>query len=617
MASLPEPAAAPAVAAGPALDVLVIAAYDGADAWAIRDFLFSFRAYSRHRYHYVLDPRRLGPEVDLAAFDVVLLFWSASLLGPAVGEALRDRLARCAALKVVFAQDEHQDVALRVARLAELGAGVVCTCAAERDHEAFYPARRLPRLEGRYTVLPGYVPAYLEDHPAWRRAAAGTRRRPLDVGYRSRAPPMWLGDLARHKVLVAERLGAACGDARLRTDLSVRELDRLYGAAWLRFLARSRCVLGSPSGASVVDLDGTIRRDCARHLARDPDAPYAAVRSRYFAQRDGALAIDTVSARVFEAAALGCTLVHVAGAYGGVLEPGRHYLPVAPDYGNLDEVVAGIGDHGYCRELAAHAHRDLVASGRYGYRRFVAGFDAILARHARRRSAGRRPAAAFHLRRAALHGQPFLPVGAGCAVAPLPLPLATAALRRLPLARVPAGPLLRRVVRHPRGFADRLLGLTRLLASEPPARALLRARRLAATPPATWRLLEDLLKLAVAVRARRVSRSAPQPWAVDLELAAEDGVLWLVSRAAAAPAPAAEPDAAALVAARVRKVVWDHARVGCEVTAAVGRRRVATFSLGEGGVYRCAAISSLCRDAGERVVPVLASWLGAPGARRG
>jgi hypothetical protein len=598
---------------GDALDLLVVANYDGSDATATRDFLFGFNAYSRHRFHYVLDSRRLGPELDLDLFDGVLVFWSASLVRPHLDAALRQRLRAARGLKVVLLQDEFQDVDLRVARLAEIGAQVIYTCVAERDHEEFYPAAQLPTLAARHTILPGYVPARLANH----RAAHPSCVRPLDVGYRSRAPPFSLGDLARHKVWMSERLGPACRARGLRVDLSVGELDRLYGAAWVRFLSRARCVLGSPSGASVIDRTGEIRRNTERHLARHPASSYEEVRTRFFAGLDGRLAIDTVSSRVFEATALGCALVQVRGDYGGVLEPDHHYLAIAADYGNLDEVVAKIADAGFCRAMAATAHRELVASDRYSYRTFVQEFDAQLARHAApRRGRGRR-LAGFHLRRSLLHGQPFLPAGAGCVVVPLPLPLLTAGLRSLPVDHLPTGPVVGRLLRHPRGFVDKLRAFGGLLLRRPPARALLRQLLAGAAPVALARLVEDLLKLAVVADARRGALRSLEPFFVDVAFEAETGSLWLISRRPV-PDPRRAPMRAPLPRGpQVRQVIWDHSEIGAEVTYFTGRRRPHTLSIGTGGVYRCEALATLCRAAPGTAVTQVLAFLGVGGAEEG
>ena len=144
------------------LKILVLSAFDGANANVIRDFLFSFRAHSRHQYYYVFDCRILDADSDFAQFDVILIFWSLYLLGPDLSEAVRERVRRAPALKVLFLQDEYRDVRPMNVVMSELGVQVMFTCVAAPDHETFYPKALIPSLEATYTVLPGYVATYLE-----------------------------------------------------------------------------------------------------------------------------------------------------------------------------------------------------------------------------------------------------------------------------------------------------------------------------------------------------------------------------------------------------------------------------------------------------------------------
>ena len=164
------------------------------------------------------------------------------------------RISRSTALKIQFLQDEYRDVRKVNRIMARLGVNILFTCVAEPDHALFYPRTLIPSLEGTYTVLTGYVPAYLEsveysfDQP-----------RSVDIGYRSRVNPFYLGSLAQEKSQIAEeftRIGQKYG---FTTDISVREEDRLYGVRWLEFLKSSRFSLGTESGASVIDFDGQIR----------------------------------------------------------------------------------------------------------------------------------------------------------------------------------------------------------------------------------------------------------------------------------------------------------------------------------------------------------------------
>ncbi len=86
----------------------------------------------------------------------------------------------------------------------------------------------------------------------------------------------------------------------------------------------------------------------------------------------------TASPRHFEAASLRVCQVLYEGHYSGVMEPMVHYIPLRKDFSNFDEVVAMIRDDDVVRGIAENAYRDLIASGDWSYKRWVAGIDETL-----------------------------------------------------------------------------------------------------------------------------------------------------------------------------------------------------------------------------------------------
>jgi len=286
---------------------------------------------------------------------------------------IREKVRKATALKILFLQDEYRDVRMFNELMSELGVNLMFTCVAEKDHEVFYPRKVIPTLQATYTVLPGYVPSYLENI-----SLDLNTPRPIDLSYRSRSLPYYLGDLAREKTIIAQRFQKITREHDFLSDISVREEDRIYGQAWVEFLKSSRLTLGSPSGASVIDFTSKIRRSCEHYLRIYPNASYGEVKSRFFSDVDWKIVIDTVSPRIFESAAMGCTMVMHEGHYGGILEPNVHYLCVKKDYSNIVDVIIQMRDKEYCQHLAHNAYQDLVASGEYSYRAFVKQFDQIL-----------------------------------------------------------------------------------------------------------------------------------------------------------------------------------------------------------------------------------------------
>jgi hypothetical protein len=73
------------------------------------------------------------------------------------------------------------------------------------------------------------------------------------------------------------------------------------------------------------------------------------------------------------------------GHYQGILKPMVHYLPLKKDFSNFDNVIRMFRDPVIRNELTENAYRDLIASGRYSYQKFIQAFDSHL------EAAGQRP----------------------------------------------------------------------------------------------------------------------------------------------------------------------------------------------------------------------------------
>jgi hypothetical protein len=552
------------------------------------------------------------------------------LLGPDLSEAARDRIRRAPALKVLFLQDEYRDVRPMNAVMSELGIQVMFTCVAERDHETFYPKALIPTLEATYTVLPGYVPTYLGSVAIDARAP-----RRLDIGYRSREVPYYLGDLGREKRIIADRFQAIAREHGFQSDISVREGDRLYRRRWLDFLAGSRCVLGSASGASVVDFSGAIRRNCERYLSLNPAATYDDVKRRFFADVDGRVVIDTVSPRTFEAAAFRCTLVQHEGGYAGLLDPERHYICVRRDYSNVAEVVDRMKDLGYCRGLAENVHRDLIASGMYSYQAFAAQLDRRLAAHIGH-AAGQRSvsAARFYTVNFLKHDQAIVPWRDRFVM--LPSRRLAGDLWRRAFSWIPRrwlGPVTTRLLEHPGDVLVKTYVATRIGLGVGPLRTLvaqyLSDSELRRQMP-YHALMNDLLKLDLIRRVRAGILRTRQSFELSVEFDAGTGQVTLTSTPRRKPANVVgespprggEPGVRsveledALKRGLVKLIVWDHSASSLEIVYAPLGRRWITVGIGTGGIHRFEMLARLAERDPARMASVLIPMLAGEPVRR-
>ena len=372
-----------------ALRILILCNYDPFNAATVCDHINAFVRYSRHEVFVLSRVGGLPDDLDLDAFDVVVVHYSLFIaLETYVPPRMRRALSLCRALKVLFIQDEYRFVDRTISAIREAGISLVFSCVPEGEIPKVYDPSRLPGVEVRNT-LTGYVPYALTQYEA--RPLA---ERDIDVGYRGREYPAWHGAAGLEKVEIGRRFLRDAERHELRCDIRWDERSRLYGAQWIAFTQRCRAVLAVESGASVFDFEGRIgpRTEAyatltkartgllGRFLRRHEDEDervrrYAALRERYFAEDENRIDLSQLSPRVFEAAALRTLLVMYEGRYSGVFEPWRHYVPLRKDHANMDEVVTAIRDDGRVAEIAAEAYAEIAMNPDLSYAAFMRRFD--------------------------------------------------------------------------------------------------------------------------------------------------------------------------------------------------------------------------------------------------
>lgn len=310
-------------------------------------------------------------------FDVVVLHYSIFGTVPyALPEPFVDYVLGFDAYRVGFFQDEYRFCPQRFQVIKDLELDCVYTLVEPQYFDQTYRAfTGVPRI---VHTLPGYVGAELL--AAARIHARPDEHRPVDVAYRARDVPFYLGRAAREKPQIGRGFAAAARDSGLNLDISVEYADRLYGIRWWRSLGGARAVLGVEGGASVFDLTGEAYAEYERVMAEHPGISFEAYVSRAPVLRSLEYTIPylMITPRHFESAAFGCAQVLFEGSYSGVLAPDVHYIPLKKDFSNVDEVIERVRDRDERRRVAVAARRDLVESGRFSYERLIGGFEELL-----------------------------------------------------------------------------------------------------------------------------------------------------------------------------------------------------------------------------------------------
>ena len=357
-----------------ALSVLLLCDYDPFNAQMIQNSVHALVRRSRHNVCCLSFRGELPENMDLSRFDAIAIHYSTFIYSDHyLSPRARQRLAAFGGVKLVFLHDEYKHVNLTKSVLAELGISALFTCFEAREAERVY-GDLFCRGMRTFNVLPGYVPpelVTLGKGPA-------CRLRPVDIGYRGRVYPAWHGTLGQERIRIHDRVSADASRFGLVVDSSVAERDRLYGKKWLAFQRRCKTVLGTESGASVVDFTGQVARDVEEHLARAPDTSFEDLRRLYFADLEEKFRLRTISPRIFEAIACGCGLLLYEGAYAGRLKAGRHYLPLSHDHSNFGEIVKIFREPGRIDTMAQAAREEVLLAPENQEGHFVTFFDEVV-----------------------------------------------------------------------------------------------------------------------------------------------------------------------------------------------------------------------------------------------
>ena len=347
--------------------------HDGV-AGTILDHLKAFDRYSMHDFARIQCVGGVSDSLDLAAFDAVVIHYTlVACMDAYLSPVMRMKIRNFSGYKLAFVQDDYRFIDDTVLTMATMRIDALFGLAGPDIIDEVYSPWRLPGVR-RETVLAGYVPGGLLN-----RTATPISKRPIDVGYRARRLPAWMGSHAQEKSVIADRFQGDAKRYALSNDLSCDEKDRMYGERWINFLSSCKAVLGTESGASICDFTGDIQRNVEAHVATEPSVTFETLRELYFRDVDGKVVMNVISPRCFEAICLRTLMIMYPGEYSGRLLPWRHYVPLNKDHSNMDEVVAVLRNPIRAQAIVDRAYEEVACAECNGYSALADQFDAVVA----------------------------------------------------------------------------------------------------------------------------------------------------------------------------------------------------------------------------------------------
>lgn len=343
-------------------------------AHVVQDHINAFLEHSRHRFDST-NPISCKPldQTELSKYDLVLIHYSIYILGDYfLPEPWSLAIKEFSGPVVQIIQDEQRNCFKMQAKMDDLGVvavfGSLETGVAARVYTSDHFANK-----AYLSCLPGYFSDRLLSMRPKKHSS-----RPLDVVYRGRNLPNYLGrhasiksDIARHIQQISHKFG-------LRTDISTTETDRIYGDEWYSFLESGRSTLIVEGGASIFDLDGSIQ-SMTDDLSLNPDdvALQEAVKCKLI-EAEGLIVHKTITPRCFEAIALRTAVVAYPGDFRDLMTSKVHYVPLDPENRNINEVIEQVSDVKSLSALTERAFSEIAQNPSLHFQTFVRAFDAVV-----------------------------------------------------------------------------------------------------------------------------------------------------------------------------------------------------------------------------------------------
>ena len=305
------------------------------DRNTIDEHLYSFRRYVKGvEFHYFNAANGIPWYLTFPKYDGVILHYTflAARWSQQFFEGWKKtitRLKKINGYKVAIPQDEYAETDVLCKLFHEYEVKSVFTCFLEEEYNKVYPPEKA-LLNHRITVFPGYIDdAAIQKVRVFR---VDERERPIELGYRARKLPYWLGRHGQMKYEIGQVFSQEARKSGLSIDISTNGNDVFFGNDWYRFLCRCRAVLGCEGGASLLDPTGEIRKKVEKYVQDTPGASFEEVEKACFPGQDYNIRLFTLSPRHFECAITKTCQVLLEGNYGGIFLPGVHYIELKRDY---------------------------------------------------------------------------------------------------------------------------------------------------------------------------------------------------------------------------------------------------------------------------------------------
>ncbi|MCJ7532967.1 MAG: hypothetical protein MUO64_18335, partial [Anaerolineales bacterium] len=219
------------------------------NASTILEHVHAFEYHSRFKVWSVNTESGFPSHLENLEFQVIVLHYSLFGWYPfGIPEQLLAYIQKSkTSYKIAFFQDEHQYWPQRSAFLNDYKIDCVYTLLEPEYLKNTY--QKHTNVQKYVYALPGYVSDELIK--TGKKFTKQEKLRKIDIGYRGRQLPYYMGMGAQEKEEIGTRFLINAANFGLNLDIETKETKRIYGLNWYKFLANCRAVLGVETGVSV------------------------------------------------------------------------------------------------------------------------------------------------------------------------------------------------------------------------------------------------------------------------------------------------------------------------------------------------------------------------------
>ena len=180
-------------------------------------------------------------------------------------------------------------------------------------------------------------------------------KRPIDIGYRSYESPLYLGHNERRDIV--DGFLKNNSHYNLNLDISLDPEKRFTPVAWAKFLNQCQGQLGTEAGGDYFELTDAIRNQVNQYQKVHPGSTMDEIFQTFFRDYPNPVPVRTISGRHVEAAGTKTVQILFQGHYSGYFQADKHYIPLKPDFSNIDDAIAKFRDKDYSKQIAENAYK--------------------------------------------------------------------------------------------------------------------------------------------------------------------------------------------------------------------------------------------------------------------